>query len=251
MKGVIFAAGIGSRLKPFTDRKPKALATINGKALLGYAIEKLVSSGADGIIVNVHHFPGQIIDYLSTNYGSLNIEISDESELLLDTGGALAKIGRDSRLLSNAGDSEPVIVTNADVITDMDFVGMVNSHKGKTRFSTILVNSKRESSRKLLFDNEGRLHAWHDYKNNITRPAGAGIEGLNPAAFGCVHIMNVSSIRRIASEQGKDIKPFGIIDYYLVKCPIVDIHAYEPKGLYRWHDIGTPAKLEDAREDFS
>ena len=116
MIGIIFAAGIGSRLKPFTDSHPKALAPLGGEPILVHVARKLLNAGARRLIVNVHHFPDQIIAELRRRPFAELVEISDESDLLLDTGGALAKIGAQSNVFASAGDDEPIIVHNADTL---------------------------------------------------------------------------------------------------------------------------------------
>ena len=115
MKGIVFAAGIGSRLKPFTDSHPKALAMIGERSLLEIVIDRMVSAGVDSIVVNAHHFAEQIFSFVRNRSFGVPVEISDESALLLDTAGAIAKIERDTSLLKNVPDNEPVLIHNSDI----------------------------------------------------------------------------------------------------------------------------------------
>lgn len=247
MIGIIFAAGIGSRLKPFTDSHPKALAPLGGEPILVRVARKLLNAGARRLIVNVHHFPDQIIAELRRQPFAELIEISDESDLLLDTGGALAKIGAQSNVFASAEDNEPIVVHNADIFTDFDITEMIRRHIGENADATVLTDPKRQSSRHLLFSAKGRLQGWENTEKNLSRPENLDTTGLSPAAFGGVHVLSTSSIRRIA-ECG--IKPFSIIDWYLDNCSSSNIISYSPSSPYRWYDIGTPAKLAQAQEAF-
>lgn len=241
MIAMIFAAGIGSRLKPFTDSHPKALAVAGGKTMLQRTIEKLRDAGARRIVVNVHHFAGQITDYLEANgnFGA-DIAVSDESALLLDTGGGLLR----AEALLNAEGDEPIVLHNADVLTDAPIGEMLARHMATGAQATLLA-SPRQSSRQLCFDLDGRLRGWRDNRTGRTLP-----EGFNPAAgttrslaFNGVHVVNrdiFPELHRYARAHGE---VFSITPFYVDAIGKLDIRAFEPAKPYMWHDIGTPEKL--------
>lgn len=248
MIGVIFAAGIGSRLRPFTDSHPKALAPLGGEPILIRVARKLLDAGARRLIVNVHHFPDQVIAELERQSFADLVEISDERDLLLDTGGALAKISSESQTFESADESEPVVVHNADIFTDFPIDGMISAHVSGNADATILTDSRRQSSRHFLFTPDGRLCGWGNTDKNVTRPDNLDKTGLSAAAFGGIHVLSPATIRQIAC---KGIYPFSIVDWYLDNCDSARIMSYTPAAPYRWHDIGTPAKLAAAQEAFS
>ena len=249
MKAVIFAAGIGSRLKPFTDHHPKALAPIGETTALGIVVEKLIRAGADGIVVNVHHFAGQIVDWLASRNYQVDIEISDESGLLLDTGGALAKIWRESRIIGDAADDELVVIHNADILTDAPIDGLVSAISDGS--VSLLVDKTRNSSRKLLFDPKGRMSGWYDEKHDIVLPDNINPTEYIPAAFGGIHAMRSSILSDISDYCGARLHPFGIMAYYIEHCKNVDIRSYEPDKPYTWYDLGTPERLTEAQKAFN
>ncbi len=154
MKALLFAAGKGTRLKPFTDAHPKALAKVNGITLLERNINYLQSFGINNFVINIHHFGEQIVDFLkeNDNFGA-HIEISDESELLLETGGGLMF----ARSLLEQ--EEFFLIMNVDILTDLNITEFINFHKEHDDFVTLAV-SDRESSRKLLFDDSMILKGW-------------------------------------------------------------------------------------------
>src|ERR1035437_4159057 len=166
MKAMIFAAGLGTRLKPVTDNLPKALVPIAGKPLLEHIIEKLIISGFDEIIVNVHHFPDQIIDFLKANNNfSIRIEVSDERNLLLDTGGGIRKAAW------FFDDEKPFLVHNVDIFSNVDLKVLYHQHLRTNSLATLVV-SKRDTFRYLLFDDNLRFSGWINEKTGETKPAG-------------------------------------------------------------------------------
>lgn len=240
MKGIVFAAGVGSRLKPFTDFHPKALAPVGGMPALEHAIRRIVDAGADAIVVNVHHFPEQIREFLSSLKVDVQIEISDESDMLLETGGALAKMWRESEVLKSLADDEPVIVHNADVLTDFDlrdFAALPPCCDGR-----ILVNPNRKTTRYFLFDKKDNLCGWTNVSTGQVRPP-IPIEGLTMAAFGGVHALTKKVLQKVSQYCGADLHPFGIVDFYLDTLQELNIEGYVPDYDYRWFDIGTSEKL--------
>ena len=154
MKAMIFAAGLGTRLRPLTDNMPKALVPVAGKPMLERVILRLKEAGFNEITVNIHHFGEQIIDFLRAhdNFGT-EIHISDERGMLLDTGGGIKK----ARPFLDG--QEPFLVHNADILTDIDLAGLYRHHLESDAESTLLV-SERKTSRYLLFDDDYHLHGW-------------------------------------------------------------------------------------------
>ena len=265
MKAVVFAAGMGTRLKPFTDRHPKALVDIDGEAMLGHVLLKIKAAGISEVIVNVHHFASQIVDYLKArNDFGMTVHISDESALLLDTGGALALLYRRG-LLENC---DSVLVHNADIMTDFSLRDFSRAFAVETGAEAmLLVDSTRSSTRKLLFDRDSMcMCGWQNENTGQIRP-----EGLTPrkaekcmkAAFGGVHIISVGTFADIAHYAARIAKkapeadnldgivPFSITDYYIGMCRKNFFCAYQPAEAYRWFDVGRPESLEKARKAFA
>ena len=166
MKAMIFAAGLGTRLRPLTDHMPKALVPVAGKPMLERVILRLKEAGFNEITVNIHHFGEQIIDFLRAhdNFGT-EIHISDERGMLLDTGGGIKK----ARPFLDG--QEPFLVHNADILTDIDLAGLYRHHLESDAESTLLV-SERKTSRYLLFDDDYHLHGWINKSTGEVKPAG-------------------------------------------------------------------------------
>jgi len=244
MKAIVFAAGLGTRLKPFTLSHPKALVTINGKTVLERAITRLISANIVDIIVNVHHFPEQIITFLkeNNNFGA-NITISNESDKLLDTGGALVKI---APLLSR---EDHIIACNADILTDFPISQMLDAHICSGADVTLLAQ-ERKSSRYLYFDSvTNTLEGWINKKTNESKPMGFEPDNnMIERAFGGYHILSSKALELI-SKQPADTA-FGIVPWYLSNLNHIKICAYTPSSPYQWFDIGSPETLETARSNF-
>jgi len=224
MKAMIFAAGLGSRLKPLTDTMPKALVPINGKPLLELIICKLKNTGFNEIIINVHHFSEQIIDFLKSkeNFG-IRIEISDETNELLETGGGI------KRACSFFDDGKPFLVHNVDILSNLDLAAFYQFAVNSKNAATLLVN-ERISSRYLLFDEQEHLKGWiNDNTGEIKSP----ISNFNPLnykryAFGGIHVIS-PTLFQFMDEKWKG--KFSIIDFYLSVCNQKEIQAYEKKDL--------------------
>lgn len=250
MKAMVFAAGLGTRLKPFTDYHPKALAEVCGKPMLGRVIEKLKDAGVDEIVVNVHHFADQIVEYIgkNDNFG-ITIHISDETDKLLDTGGGILA-ARDY-----FEGAEPFIVHNADILTDFDLHSMYDFAVSSGLTATLLV-SDRKTKRYLLFDRDDmRMHGWTNIETGEVRPAGLQLQQtFVKRAFGGVHIISPDLFPALEA-YAKDIDSysipkFSITDFYIAACGDMTISGYEPAGPYRWHDIGKPESLAEAQTIF-
>jgi MurNAc alpha-1-phosphate uridylyltransferase len=200
MKGMILAAGLGTRLKPFTENHPKALLPVNGKSLLQRNIAYLQSFGVNDIVVNVHHFAEQIISTIKENNGwGANIMVSDESDEVLETGGGLKKAGF---FLQDA--AEPFVLMNADMLTDLDLGAMKNLHTRSNVLATLAVTN-RSTSRYLLFDDNNILCGWLNEKTGEQK----GKAGTKKA-FSGIHIISPQIFKHI-KEEGK----FSMIDLYL------------------------------------
>lgn len=225
MKGMILAAGLGTRLKPLTDKLPKALVKVKDKTLLELTIENLKSFGINEIIINVHHFADLIIDYLKQkNYFDIKIEISDERDELLDTGGGI----------KNAewflGD-DYFIVHNVDVISNLNLQNMFEYHKSNDAIATVAVKN-RETQRYFLFDNELNLCGWKNSKTNEVKIVRDTKEELIPLAYSGIQILSPKIFYLIA-EEGK----FSIIDTYLRLAKDNIIKAYRHDDV-EWFDVG-------------
>jgi len=234
MKAMIFAAGLGTRLKPFTDHHPKALAEVNGITLLELAIRKLSSAGIIDIIINVHHFSEQIIDFLQqeNNFG-INIQISDESDQLLDTGGGLKK----ASWFFN--DNKPFLVHNVDVFSDIDLDLLFHTHMQSCAIATLAVRH-RSTQRYFLFNENNQLCGWQNIKTGEQKIAKGNPENLTQLAFSGIQILH-PSIFSLITEEGK----FSMTDVYIRLATYQNINGYRhDEGI--WIDLGRPENLEEA-----
>lgn len=242
MKAIIFAAGKGTRLKPFTASHPKALAPVCGKPILGRIIEKLITAGVDGIVINVHHFASQIIDYLESQAFPVKIEISDERNMLLETGGALAKIARESRLLENIDKNESIIVHNSDILTDFSINDICDAACEVE--VVLLTDSKRQTSRKFLFNSNGYLQGWTNENNGAVRPIGLNPDIFRHEAFGGVHCIHRRTLDNINLYCGTELHSFSVVDFYIDVCADgKTIKSFTPTEPFGWIDIGTVEHL--------
>ena len=226
MKAIIFAAGLGTRLKPLTDNTPKALLKVKGKPLLAYAIEKLQEAGVTKIIVNVHHLSEQIISYLENNpYPKIEFSISDERNLLLDTGGGLKKVA------TFFNDVQSFFAYNVDILTDMNLSEMMDFHCKHNALATLAV-SDRVTARYLLFDNDSILKGWNNVKTGEVLPQNINVECLHKKAFSGIHIIHPDLLRFFDKEGN-----FPIIPEYLRLCTKHHIIGYDHTGS-QWMDMG-------------
>ncbi len=234
MKAMIFAAGMGTRLKPVTDFKPKALAGIEGITLLEIVVNKLIHAGITDIIINVHHFAEQIIQFLKekNNFG-INICISDESDELLDTGGGLVK----ASWFFN--DNNPFIAYNVDVLSDIDIENMIESHKQSCALATVAVR-KRETTRYLLFDDMLHLCGWENNKTGEIKIIKRNPDILIPLAFSGIQILSPQIFAK-TKLKGK----FSMIDLYLELAVYNNIIGFAHNEGY-WFDLGKPENFAEA-----
>lgn len=244
MKALVFAAGLGTRLRPLTDNMPKALVEVGGVPAIQHAIENIKMAGITDVVINVHHFPEQIRDFLERNGNfGLNIEISDESDLLLDTGGGLYKA------LQLLGGDDPILLHNADIVTDVSLSDMMTEYDNY-RPDALLLVSERASSRRLLFDMSNSMNGWLNVATGETKPAGLSVTGLHPLAFGGVHVISPSMFPFLREYAGCQGPVFSITHFYIAACQKFNIRAFVPASPFRWHDIGRPESLNAAREAF-
>jgi len=234
---MIFAAGLGTRFKPWTDKHPKALALVNGKSLLQRNIEYLQRYGIKNVIVNVHHFADQIIDVVKRNDGwGSNIVISDETTEVLETGGGLLK----AKDLFKHG--ERVITCNVDILTDLDLNKLIAFHeKYKPLISFAVTN--RKTSRYFLFDEKGRLCGWRNTKTGEERIV-IPKSGLIEKAYSCVVVFE-PEIFSLIPFRGK----FSLVDVYLKLAADHLILGYDHTG-DRFVDVGKPESIAIAESLF-
>lgn len=246
MKALILAAGLGTRLKPWTLHHPKALAVVNGKSLLQRTVEYLQQSGIEDVIVNVHHFGDQVIEALEKNKGwGSRYEISDERSQLMDTGGAIMQAAAAGYL----NNTSPFLIVNADILTDLSIKELINKQVNSTSIATLAV-SDRSSSRRLLFDDKsGLLGGWENIttkEQKITRQMADYI----PKAFSGIHCMDSQIIKRLSAlDEFSGKMPFSIIDAYLTLSKTCSIGYYDHTGAL-FMDTGTPERLEAAASVF-
>jgi N-acetyl-alpha-D-muramate 1-phosphate uridylyltransferase len=226
IRAMILAAGLGTRLKPLTDTRPKALIEINGRTLLEMAIEHLAEYGIREIIVNVHHFGGLIIGYLKKykNFG-LQITISDETGELLETGGGVKKAA------SFFPSGRPFIVRNADVISDLDLGKMIDFHLQVNALATLAVR-QRVTSRYFLFTGSGELAGWTDTNSGKEIRARDANENLRMLAFSGIQVID-PGIFGLTTETGK----FSLTDLYLRLARTERIVCWEDNES-KWKDVG-------------
>ena len=243
MKAMIFAAGIGSRLRPITDVVPKALVEVGGKPAIDWAVEMVRNAGAADIAVNIHHHADKMREWAKDKRG---IHLSDESERLLDTGGGLLKA---APLL----DDDAVIVANADIICSLDLSGLVENHLQSGADATLLCQD-RDSSRKLLFDSEGYLFGWAKTDGSDCIPAGIlEVPGLEMLAFGGISVIRPSVFKALAEYASLHGPVFSTTPFYVWAATgrWLKVKAYVEAAPYRWCDIGKLQTLARAREMFS
>jgi len=239
MKAMILAAGEGTRLKPVTDSIPKALVTVGGVSMLEHVILKIKAAGFTHITINIHHFGEQIIDFLTSknNFG-LTIDISDERNYLMNTGGGIKQA---SRFLEG---NEPFLVHNVDIFSNVDLLTLYRSHLNSNALATLLVN-KRNSSRQLLFNKAEHLCGW---RNNETGEVKSFFPDFVPSdyseyAFGGIHVISTEIFRFMEEWTGK----FSIIDFYLSVCYQKPIRFYTKDDI-RLIDAGKAEGLEEAEK---
>ena len=236
-QAMIFAAGLGTRLKPLTDTMPKALVRVGGEPLLWHVVTKLKASGFQRLVVNVHHFASQIVDYLhaNDNFG-IDIRISDESAALLETGGGIRKA------LPLFDLSSPVLIHNVDILSNVDVADFYD-YACDSAVDAMLLVSQRKTKRYLLFDDEMILDGWTNVETGEVK---SPYPGLNPddekrLAFSGIHVLSPSIFPLLEAMP----KRFGVMDFYLKYCHQRAFLGYEKKDL-RLLDVGKLDSLDAA-----
>lgn len=235
MKALIFAAGLGTRLKPITDRLPKALVTVDGRTLLDRTIERLIDAQASEIVVNVHHLGDQIVEFLAAKNYPVEVKISDERAKILDTGGGLKKA-----FTCFSDTDDPILVHNVDILHNADLTAL---YRASQRGQVTLMVSDRPTSRYLLFDENDRMCGWTNIKTGEVRTPYDHLDltKMRRLAFSGIHCVKPEVVRMM------DTMPevFPIMDFYISRCNEIDIRAYVPQDL-RLLDVGKIDSLSAA-----
>ncbi len=241
MKAMILAAGLGTRLKPWTDHHPKALALVNGKSLLERNIVYLQQFGIGEVLVNVHHFADQIVEAVKKNNGwGSTITISDETTEVLETGGGLKKAA------SYFEGEQDFVMMNVDILTKLDLGEMIIQHQQQQPLATLAV-SERNTSRYFLFDAAGYLKGWRNINTGEEKPANVSeaFPGLKQMAFSGIHVINTTLLKLIERE-GK----FSMVDVYLDLCNKFQLKGYDHTGTVLV-DVGKPESMLKAEQIFT
>ena len=239
MKALIFAAGLGTRLRPLTDTMPKALVPVGGEPLLKHLILRLKGAGYDDIVVNVHHFAGQIKSYLDSEDFGVRLSVSDESGQLMDTGGGVLFA---EKLLRCEGS---FLAHNVDILSNISF-GALRKSAHADALAT-LVASERETTRYLLADDSGRLVGWTNVKTSQVRSPYPKLQNCKyrRLAFAGIHLLSdgIFDAMRSCGLSGA----FPIMDFYLDHCDKYPIYVHVPEN-FRIMDVGKPESLEKAEK---
>jgi MurNAc alpha-1-phosphate uridylyltransferase len=234
MKGMILTAGLGTRLMPLTDKTPKALVKVGDYSMLDLAIMYFHKHGVDDIIINVHHFADQLMEYVSMKrWEGYKIEISNETDCLLNTGGGLKKA---SWFFEG---EENFALMAVDVLTDLNLTKMIKQHKASNSLVTLAVK-KRDTSRDLIFDAEGWLAGWKDNRNGETKVV-EGKESQDGYGFSGIHVINTKLFSEI-SEQGA----FSIVDMYLRLAETEKIKSFDHSD-GKWIEFGRVENIKNAK----
>lgn len=239
VKAMIFAAGLGTRLKPFTDKHPKALAVVNGKTLLERTLIYLKGFGIRHVVINVHHFADQIESFLSSHPDEeMNIVLSHEVDGPYETGGGLVFAAEALK-----GDGHPFVVMNVDMLTNLDLLGMVEYHQKIAPLATLAV-TRRESSRQFLFDEEMRLVGWRNNKTGEYKWTDSPVEEFIPLSFSGIHVIDPAIFNYMPSSG-----TFSITDTYLQLAKEHMIIGYDHTGDVIL-DVGKPEAILEAERIF-
>lgn len=237
MIAMIFAAGLGTRLAPLTSHCPKALVNFMGATMLENAARRLVDAGCDRLVVNIHHHASMMKEFIQSHSLGAEVIISDESEMLLDTGGGILKA-------REALASEPIFVMyNVDVACNLDIRQLCRAHSESGRIATLAV-MRRDSTRKLAFDSQMNLCGWRNLTTGQAKNARTPHGEVSEYAFSGISVAS-REIFGLITERGK----FSITDMYLRLAASHSIGGMAHDGL--WADLGTPEKLERAQAMFS
>ncbi len=247
MNALIFAAGLGTRLKPLTDTMPKAMVPISGRPLLRILLEKLRAGGCERVVVNVHHFAEQIIDFVAQHDGyGMDVRISDERTMLLETGGGMKK-ALPMFVDDDSSPVEPVLVHNVDILSNVDLTGFYADAVRRIRdgAKAVMLVSERTTSRYLLFDDAMRLVGWTNISTGEVKSPykNIDVERCRRFAFSGIQVVDHSILNLMSDWDGK----FSIIDFYLSVCDKVTIRGCTIDGM-RLLDVGKLDTVKKAEE---
>ena len=246
---MIFAAGLGTRLKPYTDHCPKAMVEVDGRPMIAHQLLKLKESGFSRAVINVHHYAEQIIDYVEAHDGfGLDIAFSDERGQLLETGGGIRKA------ISLFSPDSPVLIHNVDIFSNADLAALYQSHIDNGNEASLLV-SQRDTSRYLIFDDKDHLIAWKNMKTGEVRTAYDGQQqaladlneddkGYRLRAFSGIHVISPTLFPLLEASE----EVFSIINFYWQHSANHRIRCVEATQDFRWVDAGKPEALPKAAE---
>ena len=235
MEVFLLAAGLGTRLRPLTNNRPKALVEVNGHSLLELNINNLISQGATRIVINIHHFGEQIIDFINNRKWDTEIIISDERNLLLDTGGGL------KHAMDLFSKKNPILIHNVDILSYIDLKDLMLQHSHSKSIATLAV-SNRTTSRYLLFNNQNQLIGWHNAKTGEYRWSNQPTNTYISHAFSGIAVIEPELLQLLPEE-----KPYPIIPEYLkiAKNHIINCIEHNPAD---WLDVGKPETLKQAEQ---
>ncbi|MBR4793179.1 MAG: nucleotidyltransferase family protein [Bacteroidaceae bacterium] len=240
MNALILAAGLGTRLGSLTSDRPKALVEVEGRTMLEHQLRHLAAAGFDRFIINIHHFAGKVQEYLKQNGNfGLDITLSDESGLLLDTGGGIRKA---MHLFTN---DDPVLVHNVDIFSDTDLRSLYQGHIESGADATLLT-ARRNTSRYLYFDADGNLCGWSNEKTGEIKSVSPHFDKtqFTPYAFQGIHVISKSVLPLLDSVPEPK---FGITDFYVSNAGRLNLRKAESDPS-RWVDAGKPEALDKAAQ---
>ncbi|MFP4556146.1 MAG: nucleotidyltransferase family protein [Bacteroidales bacterium] len=235
MKAMVLAAGLGTRLKPLTNNKPKALVEIGGKPLIAHVLEKMVASGFNHIVINVHHFAEQLSGYIKSNDFDADIYISDETHKLLNTGGGILNAKNFLK-----GD-EPFLVHNVDIFSNINLKELMQFHAKMNPMATLAVGN-RSSSRKFLFDKKMQLVGWRNLKTREAIYTRSSKKNFNELAFTGIHVVSPAFFSHVNMKGA-----FSIVDAYLTLCKQHKLIGYDTSSNYIL-DVGKVESIDEAKD---
>lgn len=244
VKGLIFAAGIGSRLRPITDTIPKALVTVGRVTMLERTIRRLIAAGVTDITVNVHHHAQLVKEWIAANATLLeaDLHVSDESSQLLDTGGGLLKA------ISSMADADAILLHNVDIFTEIPLQPMIEAHLARHSElpAVTLATAARPTSRYLLFDKQQRMRGWENVSTGEVRPSGLDKADLSPLGFLGIHVLSPCVAQLLQEYAANHGEVFSLTPFYVDNTQALDIRPYSADN-YTWLDVGRPETLAIAQ----
>lgn len=240
MNALILAAGLGTRLGELTSDRPKALVEVCGRTMLEHQLRHLSAAGFDRFVINIYHFAASVREFLEANGNfGLDIRLSDESSLLLDTGGGIRKAMR------MFGNDLPVMVHNVDIFSNVDLKSLYQGHIESGADSTLLV-AQRSTSRYLYFDSEGLLHGWSNEKTGQVRSPYPGFDKsrFTPCAFQGIHVLSNTLLPLLDAIPEQR---FSITDFYVDNAARLRLRSVISDSA-NWVDAGKPETLERASQ---